>query len=528
MLPQFISRVRSGVNRLFRWRKFNPSTGQPDPVHLSSCLLDFWYSTVNPTAADGLFLVWTNSANPPEQWVSGSPGYLYRDADGVYNKGGGNFVGSSTRTLAGALTLYWLADYAGVTGVPLISDVNGAVSVTGTTAKITNDANSSKTKDGTLSGNRLYRWRRTSANACFFKPGDGTEVSFGTLAGNISFNNVIPIGDDNDNRTRRVLLYNVDLVEQGIESGVEAGINDITVNQVTLDFAVSGTWAPGSNADLTRPVLFESYGKGSDGGPAGAGGAAGGSGGGYAAVTAPSLTGLGFTASSKFVVTIDVSGNASVTDPNSLLLVSASVGGSYLLAGNENGGTGYAEPANGYIAQKYNQGGRSGNQGYGGGGGGGGSGGRAGNGAPGRDSTSAAGGIGGTVNYGGGTGGTVGGAGPTAGTTPGGGGGGAASDGSSGGTAGAAVVRITFYINSVAADSFGALTGNDILTITNNATVPRVTTAAPHGLSNGASITISGNSVIGYNGGTSATVISATVFDTDLLYTADGTGGRWD
>lgn len=70
---------------------------------------------------------------------------------------------------------------------------------------------------------------------------------------------------------------------------------------------------------------------------------------------------------------------------------------------------------------------------------------------------------------------------------------------------------------------------NRILTITDNGSgVARMTTAAAHGLSTDEVIDITGTSVAAYNeANVTVVTVSATVFDTDLSYTADGTGGTW-
>ena len=78
-----------------------------------------------------------------------------------------------------------------------------------------------------------------------------------------------------------------------------------------------------------------------------------------------------------------------------------------------------------------------------------------------------------------------------------------------------------------------ALTGNDILTVTDNGSgLARYTTAAPHGLVGDESeqITVTGVSVGGYN--VSNTVVNAaptpTTFDLNsVVYTTDATGGTW-
>ena len=73
-------------------------------------------------------------------------------------------------------------------------------------------------------------------------------------------------------------------------------------------------------------------------------------------------------------------------------------------------------------------------------------------------------------------------------------------------------------------------TANDIVSITDTgSTLGRVQTGAPHGLEVDAVIDISGNSVLAYNQVNVAVtaIISTTVFDIDLEYTADGYGGTW-
>lgn len=79
--------------------------------------------------------------------------------------------------------------------------------------------------------------------------------------------------------------------------------------------------------------------------------------------------------------------------------------------------------------------------------------------------------------------------------------------------------------NRLRAFSAGAFT---ILTITNSAGSCLITTAAPHGLATDATITVSGNSVSGYN--TTHVVVttpSTTTFTTNRSYTSSGTGGSW-
>jgi hypothetical protein len=65
-----------------------------------------------------------------------------------------------------------------------------------------------------------------------------------------------------------------------------------------------------------------------------------------------------------------------------------------------------------------------------------------------------------------------------------------------------------------------------ILTVTNNAGVAGVTTAAPHGLTEG-SVVITGTSGGLYDGPFFAVATSATTFDLDTAYAGDATGGTW-
>lgn len=68
-----------------------------------------------------------------------------------------------------------------------------------------------------------------------------------------------------------------------------------------------------------------------------------------------------------------------------------------------------------------------------------------------------------------------------------------------------------------------------ILTITNSGGNALVTTAAPHGLSELASVTLSGCSVADYDGQrTVASVPSANTFTDGAEYIGDSSGGRWD
>lgn len=94
-------------------------------------------------------------------------------------------------------------------------------------------------------------------------------------------------------------------------------------------------------------------------------------------------------------------------------------------------------------------------------------------------------------------------------------------------------------IETIGVGMFGfALTGNDILTITQVEDLPLVTTAAPHGLGDGGDIQISGTSVSAYNTtygvsypGRSYNVVSATKFslvsEDFEPYPGNATGGQW-
>ena len=77
-----------------------------------------------------------------------------------------------------------------------------------------------------------------------------------------------------------------------------------------------------------------------------------------------------------------------------------------------------------------------------------------------------------------------------------------------------------------------ALTGNDILTLTESvATNVLVTTAAPHGLLGSESIVISGTANGTYDGAKEVAGDPAptdTTFAITDPYTADDSGGRWD
>lgn len=78
-----------------------------------------------------------------------------------------------------------------------------------------------------------------------------------------------------------------------------------------------------------------------------------------------------------------------------------------------------------------------------------------------------------------------------------------------------------------------AASGHNILTITDNgAGGPRITTAAPHGLTGSETITISSTVTYDgvYNGGIGDfAVIDATHFDlTTTFFSSPTSGGRWD
>lgn len=68
----------------------------------------------------------------------------------------------------------------------------------------------------------------------------------------------------------------------------------------------------------------------------------------------------------------------------------------------------------------------------------------------------------------------------------------------------------------------------DILTIQDAHGICLITTAAPHGLTTTDTISVSGNSISGYN--VTHGIIqtpTTTTLETDVPYTADGTGGTW-
>lgn len=72
-----------------------------------------------------------------------------------------------------------------------------------------------------------------------------------------------------------------------------------------------------------------------------------------------------------------------------------------------------------------------------------------------------------------------------------------------------------------------ALTGHDIVSILDDAGLALVTTAAPHGLTEGDPITLSGTTY--YDGSeTAGAIASATAFYLTASYTVDAFGGRWD
>lgn len=534
MTPKTISRIRSGVNRLFRWKGTATSNNVvSDPIHLSSCLIDLWYTT-GVGVSGGAVVNWLNIA-------PGAPKLFLADGDEVITLGGQgvttdgkSFLSQSTDyAVTGVFTCYWLAEYAGVEGIVLghSSTNQSSIAIAGTTAEVTNSGGTAITKDGTLDGNRLYRWRRASDNKVYFKPGAGTEVEVGSLTGTLTFNQAFKRHDgasgdldDAGNYTRRILLYNADLVTDGTSGGVEAAISDTLTNQVTLTFPISGTWVPGNNWDSAKRTTFTAIGKGGAGENAKAGGGNGGGGGGYGSIVLPANNSLGFTKASTFTVDI-TGGTVSIIDPNAATICSGAVGSAGGVLDNA-GGAGFATSAAGYSAARSGNGGRGGDQGFGGGGGGGGSGGAT-NGVSGGNATSTTGGAGGTVHFAGGNGGTVGGADSTAGTTPGGGGGGDASDGTTGAAGGEARGYITYYMTTTA---MKAPNGHNITSITNDGSgAALVLCAAPHGLTTGASVTISGNSNNDYNDTDTITVIDADEFILDTIaYTSDGTGGRWD
>lgn len=77
--------------------------------------------------------------------------------------------------------------------------------------------------------------------------------------------------------------------------------------------------------------------------------------------------------------------------------------------------------------------------------------------------------------------------------------------------------------------SMACALGTTILTITDDGGGNcLITTAAPHGLEGTPPITVSGNSVAGYNVEHSVDSIpSTTTLVTNQAYTEDGTGGTW-
>lgn len=68
-----------------------------------------------------------------------------------------------------------------------------------------------------------------------------------------------------------------------------------------------------------------------------------------------------------------------------------------------------------------------------------------------------------------------------------------------------------------------------ILTITDDGGLPSVKTAAPHGLTNGSVVKISGSPVAAYNVTEVVAVTDDTTFALDggTLYSADAAGGAW-
>lgn len=69
---------------------------------------------------------------------------------------------------------------------------------------------------------------------------------------------------------------------------------------------------------------------------------------------------------------------------------------------------------------------------------------------------------------------------------------------------------------------------NAILTVTLSEERALITTEAPHGLVGNETVTVSGNSIEGYNTTYEGiTVVSPTTFKAGVLYTEDGVGGTW-
>jgi hypothetical protein len=495
MLPKLTQRKRTGVNRLFRWHSNGVVSVAPtDPVHLTSCVLDLWY-TSGVVVSGSEVSTWANIASNTDP-ITGIPNAIGVASDAtpalkplfysgagvgdssVGTSAGGSFAFSSNSlTLTGAFTAYWLADYAGTLGIPL-GHVSGksALWIDGTTAYISNKTPTTVSKDGTLNGNRLYRWRRTSANACYFKPGNGSEVSMGTLSGDLVFlaalqrnNSGTFVYDDTDNRTRRILLYNTDLVENGTNAPVEAAINDISNNTNVTIFTTgqSGNWTIPADADLSKAVTFTAISAGGKGGTAGTNSGGGGGGGGaWGGVTLTSPTAGSFIAGSKFAITI--ADPVVVADPNSKTLISCTSGGAGGDGSGGTGGTGGAAgvatastPAAYYIAPVANNGGKGGagaTRDHGGGGGGG-SGGFLNIGITGNPGYSLGDGAGGGAAYAGGHGESGDSTGDgKAGTSPGGGGGGGGVNTNAGaGLAGGdASVRVSYYINATTAPYSGS------------------------------------------------------------------------
>lgn len=228
MLPLGTKRPRTGVNRLSRWPAI-------DPILLPSCLCDFSYlygvygsDGVTPTVDNGQVFFWRNRVDGQvATWSTAKP--VLHSTTGITNGVNGMVIMASTMTLTGAFTAYWLANYAGVSGLPFGGNgANYRLQALPTVGYFIDPAGNVSADFGT-SGAKLYRWRRTSAGACYVKATGIAEASAGTrlttliLSCLFAANGVAAEGTDN--LTRRIVMYNDDLVTTGQSTAVEAAIN---------------------------------------------------------------------------------------------------------------------------------------------------------------------------------------------------------------------------------------------------------------------------------------------------------------
>lgn len=236
MLPCFMRRKRTGVNRLTR----NVSRDPAPAVHqANSLVLDVLYTSGISMGATYGVTSWRDLAVPTRSWdylPSSKP--LFAPGAGLHaSTAGALYINSGSVAFTGAFTFYWLASYAGTRGDPIgKGDGNQSqLRILGTTAYVYKSDGTSVSADGGVSGFGLYRWRRTSGNACYFRGPGGVEVSLGTLAGTLTFGTLF-FGDgpgpgeyDHDsNRTMRMAAYDHDLVADGTDVAYETKIVDST------------------------------------------------------------------------------------------------------------------------------------------------------------------------------------------------------------------------------------------------------------------------------------------------------------